>query len=79
MKLNRSRKTWIGAFLGLGAAWAAMELYASYSSTDDAIPLTWLIVDYVPAWLALPFVTVFSGWLVMHFVRRYLGMVKRPK
>lgn len=63
-----SRTVWIIGFLGTLSTWTAEELIAALDHDPNTVPLTSLLVDYVPPWLLIPGVVFFAVWLVAHIV-----------
>ena len=68
--LNKKQK-WTVAFFGLIALAGGMELLAVFDTSNDTIPLTTYIVDYVPEWITFPVIIALFVWLMYHFYPRY--------
>ena len=69
--MDRKKKLWTIAFLGITALAIFFELLASFDSNPNTIPWTRYIVTYVPMWVGLPIIIGFAIWLVVHFVNKY--------
>lgn len=63
----KAKSKWTIGFLGLGALWTAFELYAIHDSSDDTIPLTSYIINYIPWYVGYPLIVAFGCWLAYHF------------
>ncbi len=66
-----SWKLWalvLWAVFGLGLI--GYELWCVISGDPETPPLTFVVVQYVPWWLTLPFLC----WLLAHFVSHYTAL-----
>jgi membrane glycosyltransferase len=59
-------------FLTITAAAVGLEVWASNDRNPDTEPWTDLIVRYVPMEVTALAIAGLSGWLAVHFARRYL-------
>lgn len=66
-----TRNLWRVLFLGVAALWTGMEVYAANDHDPNTEPLTTLVVDHVPATLALTAGAGGLAWVVEHFWTRY--------
>ena len=66
-----SFKKWTAIFFSVIGLAVGLELIAVFTKTGDYMPLTWYIVNYIPAELGMFLITGFSGWLIYHFAKRY--------
>ena len=62
---------WRIAFLGLTTVVIGMEIWASVDGDPQTDPWTDLIVRHVPLEVTALAIAGLSGWLVVHFWRRY--------
>lgn len=77
--MNINKKKWTTYFLfAIGVA-TLMELWASFDNSDSTVPLTYLIVDYIPGWISLPIISLFALWLVKHFYTKYKEKDKKKE
>lgn len=58
-------------FLSVTAVAVGLEVLAATDSSSDTEPWTHLVVDYVPAPLALAFFLYLGRWVYLHFVDAY--------
>jgi hypothetical protein len=59
------------AFVGLGVTWTVWEIVAAQTPGDDLVPLTTLLVDYIPAPVTFAAVALLVAWIGPHFVQAY--------
>jgi hypothetical protein len=64
------------AFVLLGVTWTTWEVVAAQNPRDDLVPLTTLLVDYVPGPIVIAAVAVLVAWLPGHFVEAYASRRK---
>ena len=48
-----------------------LELFFAFDKNENTEPLTYLIVDFIPAWIGLPAISFFGVWLIVHFIKFY--------
>src|ERR1044071_10052041 len=63
--MNR-RILWNTAFLAVTATAVGMELYASFDSSADTVPWTYLLRDYIPEPVTIAAMTLLVTWLPVH-------------
>lgn len=73
------RRLWTVGFLSLLGAWLTAECWASWDSSPDTVPLTQLVVEYVPGEVALAVIAALVGWVPYHFGKRYWQRARRKK
>ncbi len=59
------------AFLSITAMTVGWELVAVANPKDDLEPWTYLIVDHVPAAIAMAVIAILVSWLPGHFMHEY--------
>jgi hypothetical protein len=64
------------AFVSLGVTWTTWEVVAAQNPRDDLVPLTTLLVDYVPAPITFAAIAVLVAWIGPHFVEAYASRRK---
>lgn len=78
-KINPKRLAWGGAFLGLTAVVIILELFASFDDSDNTVPWTDYIVQYIPGEVTAVLIGGLCLWLPVHFGLRYYKQHKEAK
>lgn len=71
--MSHKAKVWSVLFLAVTATAIGMELVAALDSDPDTVPWTYLITDYLPAWLTAGLIGTLLVWLPSHFAASYLS------
>lgn len=64
------------AFLGVTGAAVTTEIVFAFDGSDDTWPWTDLLVNYVPGEITMCGIFGLTGWLIIHFGRRYIAKSK---
>ena len=68
---KRHGRLWTWLFLGVTATALGMEIFASTEQHDSNWAWTNYIVEYIPGEVTAFAIAGLSGWLAVHFYRRY--------
>ena len=74
--MKRHGKVWTWVFLGLTGVVIGLEVVGSVDETDSRWAWTNYIVEYIPGEITAFLIAGLSGWLAVHFYRRYRDKAK---
>lgn len=72
------RNVWIAAGWVTIAAFLGWELVGAYDGNPNTVPLTDILVQYVPAQVTYALVAALIAWLPAHFHNRYDRYPEQP-